>query len=110
MHFTAFKFRKRLFVNMRYAQGSIASSKDANVFVDISDNRKKPEHCFSRLLFLVPAPVDFILILSLILRLWIALGDRYRNFYRTLNNAKKTIHSIFNSKKFQPYSFKILFI
>ena len=40
----------------------------------------------------------------------LALGDRYRNFYRMLNNAKKTIHSIFNSKKFQPYSFKILFI
>ena len=39
MHVTAFKFRKRLFVNMRYAQGSIASSKDANVFVGISDNR-----------------------------------------------------------------------
>ena len=39
MHFTAFKFRKRLFVNLRYAQGSIASLEDANVFVDISDNR-----------------------------------------------------------------------
>ena len=40
----------------------------------------------------------------------IALGDRYRKFYRTLNNAKKPFNSIFNSKKFQPYSFKILFI
>ena len=40
----------------------------------------------------------------------IALGDRYRKFYQTLNNAKKPFNSIFNSKKFQPYSFKILFI
>ena len=40
----------------------------------------------------------------------LALGDRYRKFYRTLNNAKKPFNSIFNSKKFQPYSFKILFI
>ena len=40
----------------------------------------------------------------------LALGDRYRKFYRTLNNAKKPFNSIFNSKNFQPYSFKILFI
>ena len=40
----------------------------------------------------------------------LALGDRYRKFYRTLNNAKKTFNSIFNSKIFQHYSFKISFI
>ena len=40
----------------------------------------------------------------------LALGDRYRKFYRMLNNAKKPFNSIFNSKNFQPYSFKILFI
>ena len=53
----------------------------------------------------------------------LALGDRYRKFYRTLNNAKKTfiqysiqknfntIHSKFYSFKIQPkYSFKNLFI
>ena len=40
----------------------------------------------------------------------LALGDRYRKFYRTLNNAKKPFNSIFNSKNFQSYSFKILFI
>ena len=27
----------------------------------------------------------------------IALGDRYRKFYRTLNNAKKPFNSTFNS-------------
>ena len=40
----------------------------------------------------------------------LALGDRYRKLYRTLNNAKKTFNSIFNSNFFQHYSFKILFI
>ena len=40
----------------------------------------------------------------------IALGDRYRKFYRTLNNAKKPFNSIINFKKIKPHSFKILFI
>ena len=50
----------------------------------------------------------------------IALGDRYRKFYRTLNNAKKSFNSIFNSiclriidsKKLflKNYSFKEKFI
>ena len=50
----------------------------------------------------------------------LALGDRYRKFYRTLNNAKKPFNSIFNSiflriihsKKLflKNYSFKEKFI
>ena len=36
----------------------------------------------------------------------VALGDRYRKFYRTLNNAKKPFNSIFNSKTRSNYSFK----
>ena len=42
--------------------------------------------------------------------LGLALGDRYRKFYRMLNNAKKN-HSIqYSIQKFQKHSFKILFI
>ena len=40
-------------------------------------------------------------------RVAIALGDRYRKFYRTLNNAKKPFNSIFNSKRKSNYSFKV---
>ena len=33
----------------------------------------------------------------------VALGARYRKFYRTLNNAKNPFNSIFNFKKNQKY-------
>ena len=33
----------------------------------------------------------------------VALGARYRKFYRTLNNAKNPFNSIFNFKKIQKY-------
>ena len=36
----------------------------------------------------------------------IALGDRFGLFIQTLNNAKKSFNSIFNSKENSEYSFK----
>ena len=36
----------------------------------------------------------------------VALGDRFRLFIQTLNNAKKPFNSIFNSKTRSNYSFK----
>ena len=36
----------------------------------------------------------------------VALGDRFGLFIQTLNNAKKSFNSIFNSKENSKYSFK----
>ena len=36
----------------------------------------------------------------------LAMGDRFRLFIQTLNNAKKPFNSLFNSKTRSNYSFK----